>query len=88
MITDEEFYYWSTEESHPDNTHTMSDFLDSELDDSFSVHLVDGTYAEIVDEHLHYWEVHASGNGDFFSHKVQFVPMGFMSLIVPDSLID
>jgi hypothetical protein len=77
MITDNEFHYWATEEEHSDNNETMSDFLNNELTDDYSVILVDGTYAEIQDESGHRWEVHASGDGDFYNHKVQFVPLGF-----------
>jgi len=77
MITDNEFYYWSTEESHYDNNETMCDFLNNELTDDYVVTYEDGTYSEIKEVDVgHCWEVHASGDGDFFNHKVQFVPMG------------
>lgn len=65
-------YQWSTEESHCDNSHTMCEFLDFHLTDYYCVNLVDGTYAEIYDSNDGYWEVHASGNGDSFNHKVEF----------------
>ena len=77
MIIDSEFYYWNTEESHFDNNETMSDFLNAEMDDSYTVNFVDGTYAEITDNHGCRWAVHASGNGDSFNHKVQFDCIGF-----------
>lgn len=78
MITDNEFYYWSTEEPHYDNNETMCDFLNNDLTDDYIVIYEDGTYAEIQEvDGGHCWGVHASGNGDCFNHKVQFVAMGF-----------
>jgi hypothetical protein len=32
----------------------------------------DGSYAEDEDEHGVVWEIHASGDGDFTHHKVEF----------------
>lgn len=77
MITqldiDSGVYHWNTEDSHYDNSTTMCDFLDFHLSDYYCVNMVDGTYAEIYDSEGGYWEVHASGNGDSFNHKVEFV---------------
>lgn len=76
MITDNEFYYWSTEEEHSDNNITMGDFLDNELTDDYEITLVDETYAEIKERDGFYWAVHAYGNGDFRSHVVRFDSIG------------
>ena len=77
MLTDNEFYYWETDEAHPDNSVTMGDFLDNHLTDEYEVREHDGTYAEIIEiDGGHCWAVHASGDGDFIHHKVQFDPMG------------
>lgn len=67
-------YYWKTEDPHADNSVTMSDYLNNEMDNSFSIILVDGTYAEIKTNHGKF-AVHASGNGDFLNHKVEFVKL-------------
>jgi hypothetical protein len=51
---------------------TMHDYLDNHLPETWEILLHDGTYAEIkADDGLSY-EVHASGNGDFKSHKIEF----------------
>ena len=63
---------WSTEESHANNSETMSDYLNEEMDQSWEVLIVDGTYAEIMTDCGRCYEVHASGDGDFDKHKVSF----------------
>lgn len=68
-----EDYTWETEESHADNIETMSDYLENHMDCSWEVIMVDGTYAEIETETGDVYEVHASGNGSFFEHRVSFV---------------
>lgn len=79
MITDSEFYHWETDEAQTTNEITMHDFIDNELpDDIYEVYLHDGTYAEIQEiESGMCWAVHASGNGDFCNHKVQFDAIGY-----------
>jgi hypothetical protein len=68
-----EAYYWETEESHSTNEITMNDYLDCHLDDSFEVIEHGGTLAVILSDTGIKYEVHASGNGDFNHHKVEFV---------------
>lgn len=63
-------YNWSTEHYHPDNNFTMNEFLEM-LDEEIDVYLIDGTYAELRIDERNY-EVHASGNGDSFTHQVEF----------------
>lgn len=77
MLTDHEFYYWSTDAEHANNEITMGDFLDNHLTGDYEISLVDGTYAEIKERDNFYWAVHASGDGDFRNHKVQFDAIGF-----------
>lgn len=64
-------WLWQTEEYHADNNVTMGEFLEYMLPDDFEVTLQDGTYAEIHKDGLTY-EVHASGNGDPWHHRVEF----------------
>lgn len=77
MITDNEFYYWSTKDEHSSNEETMSDFINNHLSDDYDVYFVDGTYAEMKDINGFCWAVHAGGDGDFRNHKVQFDAIGY-----------
>jgi len=72
IIKEEGTYYWATDEPLSTNELNMHDFIDNHIiDDDIDVILHDGTYAEIdLDGKI--YEVHASGNGDFCNHKVEF----------------
>lgn len=63
--------YWPTEDELSDNNIVMSVYLDAinELD----ITMVDGTYAEGINALGEKYAIHASGNGDFFNHKIEFV---------------
>lgn len=65
-------YYWKTDYEHINNIETMSEFLNYILPDDYEVYFVDGTYAEIISSENKMYAVHASGNGDFNNHKVDF----------------
>ena len=65
-----ESVYWQTEEAHADNSTTMSDYLDNI--NMLDIVLVDGTYAEGVNSMGKKYEIHASGNGDSYNHRVSF----------------
>ena len=68
-----ETFYWSTYYDHTNNETTMYEFLDCYLPDGYIVTFVDGTYAEITKEGTtETYGVHASGNGDFYNHKIEF----------------
>ena len=68
-----ETFYWTTEYAHYNNEQTMQEWLDEycELD----ITLVDGTYAEGMDKQGNLWAISASGNGDSFNHKIEFVSL-------------
>lgn len=70
---DEHIHCWSTEESHTDNSETMNDYLDFEMDQSWSVDLIDGTYAEVTTDCGIRYEVYVSGDGDSFNHMAKLV---------------
>lgn len=70
-ILSEGEYVWRTEEYHADNNVTMGEFLEYGLPDDFDITLQDGTYAEISRDGFTY-EVHASGAGDPYTHRVEF----------------
>lgn len=66
---------WSTDEPHANNTETMSDYLNIEMDQSWSVDLVDESYAEIMTDSGERYAVHAKGDGNFNDHRVSFVKL-------------
>ncbi len=68
-------YTWQTEESHFDNSETMSDYLNNEIDESWSVDFVDGTYAEVTTNDGQKYELHAGGDGDSNNHMIKFEPI-------------
>ena len=63
--------YWKTEEQHSDNSITMLDYLENI--NMLDIHMVDGTYAEGSNAKGDRYEIHASGDGDFNNHKIEFV---------------
>lgn len=65
-------YTWTTIDPHANNTETMVDYLNNHLPNGFNVICEDESYAEIMDEKNQRWAVHASGNGDFYNHRVRF----------------
>ena len=67
-----ETFYWSTDYYHANNETTMCEFLDHYLPDKYIVTFVDGTYAEVISPDDIEYGVHASGNGDFYNHKIEF----------------
>jgi hypothetical protein len=74
-IVDGGSYHWSTDEYHPDNSFTMTDFLINEFSDDTGFELIylDGSFAEVqsrTDGKI--FAVNASGDGDSFNHKVTF----------------
>ena len=71
VIKNDGEYNWNTGHYHPDNNFTMNEFLEM-LDEEIDVYLIDGTYAELRINDRNY-EVHASGNGDSFTHQIQFI---------------
>lgn len=66
-------FYWNTEFEHCNNNETMQDYLDNYLPECFDIIFQDGTYSEIKNKNSgQIFGVNASGNGDFYSHKVEF----------------
>lgn len=66
--------YWETDEPLSENSFVMTDFIDH-INTSLDIYLIDGTYAEGVDNEGNYYEIHASGDGDFTHHKVELMYM-------------
>lgn len=67
-----ETFYWSTYYDHINNETTMHEFINYYLPEECAVTFVDGTYAEIISPDGIEYGVHASGNGDFYNHKIEF----------------
>lgn len=64
---------FNTDYETNDNTETMNVFLEIYDIPEENIVLFDGTYCEIIFNAIVY-EVHASGNGDFSSHKIEIKP--------------
>lgn len=68
-----EDFTWTTTHSHPNNEFTMNEYLDNHLPEEFECFFQDGTYAEIEHKtNKSIWGLHASGNGDFYNHRIRF----------------
>ena len=67
-----ETFYWSTDHVHHNNEQTLGEFLYTILPEEYTITFVDGTYAEIISPDGIEYGVHASGNGDFYNHKIEF----------------
>ena len=65
-----ETIYWKTEKPHSTNSETMADYLENE--NMLDILMVDGSYAEGKNCKGEIYEIHASGDGDFCNHKVEF----------------
>lgn len=66
-------FYFKTGIAHTDNNETMQVYLEEHLPSGFDVIFEDGTYTEIQNKHSkQIFAVHAGGDGDFFSHKIEF----------------
>ena len=64
-------YRYSTEEYHPNNMFTMTDYLENHLGEEFSVIFQDESYAELrCNQTLNVWRVTAQGDGDSFNHLI------------------
>lgn len=70
-----ESIYFNTEHAIPNNSCVMGYFIDN-INTALDIYLVDGTYAEGEDSDGNIFAIHASGNGDFLSHKIEFELIG------------
>lgn len=68
----QEVFYWATEYEHANNMETMDEYLSNYLPADCEITEQDGTYAEVTQAGIKIG-IHASGNGDFRRHKVEFV---------------
>lgn len=67
-------YFFTTEEPLNTNSKIMDYYLSSEECNSIfkKILYVDGTYAEGVTHDRYLYEIYASGNGDFYNHRIDF----------------
>jgi hypothetical protein len=64
-------FYWETEYYHPDNTFTLNDWLDNQMEDDVEIAGQSGSYCEVIDKYGIIYTLNASGNGDSYSHKIE-----------------
>lgn len=85
-----EDFTWNTAYEIPNNTDTMNEWLELYLPDDYELieESIDQTYAEIIDGRGHKFAVHASGNGDFYHHKIEFelIHLNFNKFVYKDIL--
>ena len=62
--------YWTTDEPHANNSETMQDYLENI--NMLDIHFVSRTYAEGSNGMGERYEIHASGDGDFLHHRIDF----------------
>ncbi len=71
-----EDHTWETEEPLSTNSDTMNDFINNRmgivLGVDWRITYRDGTYAQAKNNKGGHLEIHASGNGNFTSHRVRF----------------
>ena len=65
-------HIWTTEQALHTTTARMNNYLEYEMNCSCLVTFREGGYAEIMTALGDCYAVHASGNGDFFNHRVSF----------------
>lgn len=74
-----EDYRFTTKTPLATNEETMSVFLNDHFYERFDsdaqVITDDGTYVEVENRNGELWAVHASGDGDFVSHRIRFEPI-------------
>ena len=64
-------FYWTTEYYHNDNTFTLNDYLENQIEEQFHLMFEDENYCEILDLHGERYSLMASGDGDSFNHKIE-----------------
>jgi hypothetical protein len=69
-------YTFTTKEPLVTNSDTMNSFANDHFYKVFDKDAVftedDGSYAEVLDGNGVKWGLHASGDGDFISHRIRF----------------
>lgn len=68
-----ESIFWKTDEPLLTNSEVMNEYLEST--NMLDITMVDGTYAEGVNCQGQKFEIHASGDGDEYHHRVDFKPI-------------
>jgi len=65
------FFYWETEEYHPDNTSTLNDWLENQMEELVEIIYQSGSYCEVMTAFGESYSLMAGGNGDSYSHKIE-----------------
>lgn len=64
-------FYWETEEYHHDNSITLNDWLENQMEDDVDIIYKDGGYCEVYEAYGDTYSLMAGGNGDSYSHKIE-----------------
>lgn len=78
-MTAVDIYRFTTKEPLATNADTMDCFLNEHFYEVFDEDVIfieyDGSYAEVIDGKGQKLSLHASGDGDFTSHRIRFEAM-------------
>lgn len=87
-----EFFSWETKYDLPTNNDIMNEWIEEYMPEEYTLleNTLEGTYAEIVNEEGHKFAVHASGFGDFYTHKIEFelLEMNYQERMVYKNILD
>jgi hypothetical protein len=64
-------FYWETKEYHHDNTFTLNDWLENQMEELVEITLQDGGYCEVTNAFEENYSLMASGNGNSFNHQIK-----------------
>jgi len=64
-------FYWETDYYHPDNTFTLNDWLENQMQESVDIIYQDGSYCEVYEAYGDTYSLMASGNGDSYNHQIE-----------------
>lgn len=83
-------FTWNTDYDLPDNSSVMNEWLEEHIPEEYKIleDTIDGTYVEIIDNNGHKFACHASGNGDFYSHKIEFELLEMKNNLVYKDILD
>jgi len=64
-------FYWETKEYHHDNSVTLNDWLENQMEDDVEITYQSGSYCKVMNSFGESYSLMASGNGDSYSHKIE-----------------
>jgi len=64
-------FYWETEEYHHDNSITLNDWLENQMQDDVEITYQSGSYCEVINSFGESYSLMVGGNGDSYSHQIE-----------------